>query len=408
MEHTEETQETLTGRAPAPAPRWLRALCDREWKIPAPIAFELDGERWIAAVTHCQAVAIRSDAEADEAPADIAEKLRAWLSQPTPLRLPRDAIRVAISRPLPSEGCKDEWPIEIDGATFNARLLRRALRHLPVGDEVAVSETVTSEDGDRPPIFAGDGWRIALMPLVPLAKHAPRALLARFRRDGDRIVLDAPQSREAPAPKPIAAKPPAPAKPAPLADAPTVPMERDPMLASIAPIPNVTEAPIAVATSPTPPVVELPDLRVDVPRIELGASSLRVYVAAAKQLVVVARDAVSMLRDDACIHVVSRWQHKVEEGQDDPADDATMTAILRENLEDLRKADIVLAFTTRDAGRGVYGEIGRALAMGKLVVWSLERGGRCQDIADERVIVATTDEKAIQTVRTLAAWRRAA
>src|SRR5690606_4488245 len=138
------------------------------------------------------------------------------------------------------------------------------------------------------------------------------------------------------------------------------------------------------------------------------AVTLRVYVAAAKKLVVHARAAAEELRTDERVAIVSRWQDIVEEGAEDPLDYAKLKGILAENLTDLRSCDVVLALTCSDAGRGVYGEIGRALELGKLVVWSLERGGRCQDIADHSVIEAPTDAQAIQIVRTLAAWRRAA
>lgn len=200
------------------------------------------------------------------------------------------------------------------------------------------------------------------------------------------------------------------ATPAPIAEAQTV--TRDPMLASIVPIADAADSAsrdakaakvVAELTIPDPAAV-----RAITDALNEMARRLRVYVAAAKTLVVHARAAADELRLDERICVGSRWHDILEEGAGDPLDYAALKRILSDNLDDLRSCDVVLALTCRDAGRGVYGEIGRALEMGKLVVWSLQRGGRCQDLADERVIEAPTDAQAIQIVRTLAAWREAA
>src|SRR5690606_30526846 len=51
-----------------------------------------------------------------------------------------------------------------------------------------------------------------------------------------------------------------------------------------------------------------------------NAVTLRVYVAAAKKLVVHARAAAEELQLDDRIAVVSRWQNVVEEGAEDPLD----------------------------------------------------------------------------------------
>lgn len=123
----------------------------------------------------------------------------------------------------------------------------------------------------------------------------------------------------------------------------------------------------------------------------------RVYIAAPKAEVMRALDMAALLESYG-LEVVSRWHDIVKPGDLDPADYSDARALLEANLADLRSADAVLSLTCPCHGRGVYTEIGRALERGLPVVWSLEREGRSIDWTDPRVLLAWSDESAVETL----------
>lgn len=128
---------------------------------------------------------------------------------------------------------------------------------------------------------------------------------------------------------------------------------------------------------------------------------MRVYIAAPKMLVEVAKWLARRLRDMGLV-VVSTWHEVVQEGQQDPEDVCTRREVLDTNLRELLSADAVLALTSDDAGRETYVEIGRALAYGKRIVWSLERGGNALSSSDHDVTTTLTDDEAIQRLQVIA------
>lgn len=208
------------------------------------------------------------------------------------------------------------------------------------------------------------------------------------------------EAKEAAAP--VVAKP----KPAPLADVPTVPMGPEPALSEDKPIPyRLTEPPheaVAAATAEAlASITPLPDVK---PR----AGALRVYIAAPKAEVMRARRVAALLRASEGVQVMSKWHDIIDEGAEDPAAYAELKGVLDANMGDLMPSHIVLALTLKGYGAGVYGEIGRAIAWKKQVIWSIERGGTSQDFSDDRVIASPTDDDAIRTIRALSEWRRAA
>lgn len=133
-------------------------------------------------------------------------------------------------------------------------------------------------------------------------------------------------------------------------------------------------------------------------------SPLRVYVAAPKTQVLRARELAAKL-PELGIEVASRWHSKVEPTDRDPDDQGEARHLLEENLGDLKSAHVVLALTAENEGRGVYTEIGRALAQGKVVVWSLQKDGRALDWVDPLVWHAWTDGGAVRTLEALSRMR---
>lgn len=79
--------------------------------------------------------------------------------------------------------------------------------------------------------------------------------------------------------------------------------------------------------------------------------------------------------------VVSRWHRWVgEAGQtSDPVDDTAREHILESNLEDLNRADVVVALTQVGTPRATFCEIAWALGNGLPVVWvsGPQGAGRC-------------------------------
>lgn len=127
---------------------------------------------------------------------------------------------------------------------------------------------------------------------------------------------------------------------------------------------------------------------------------MRVYIAAPKLLVEVAKEMALRLRSMGLV-VVSTWHEVVQEGQQDPEDVCARREVLDTNLRELLSADAVLALTSDDAGRETYVEIGRALEMGKLVVWSIARGGDALSSSDPSVTTTRTDDEAIQRLQAI-------
>lgn len=125
---------------------------------------------------------------------------------------------------------------------------------------------------------------------------------------------------------------------------------------------------------------------------------MRVYIAAPKGLVVVAKRMAARLRTLGFV-VVSTWHETVQEGQQDPESFHARKEVLDTNVAELLSADVVLALTSDDAGRETYVEIGRALAYGKRIVWSLERGGNALSSSDHDVTTTLTDDEAIQRIQ---------
>jgi len=121
---------------------------------------------------------------------------------------------------------------------------------------------------------------------------------------------------------------------------------------------------------------------------------LRVYIAAPKLEVRRAKAMAELLMASG-IRVVSTWHDFVCEGDQDPSEYPAARRVLCANMRALRNADVVLALTCEQGGRGVYTEIGRALERGTSVVWSVEKDGRAIDWADCRVASVPTDEAAI-------------
>lgn len=101
---------------------------------------------------------------------------------------------------------------------------------------------------------------------------------------------------------------------------------------------------------------------------------MRVYIAAPKALVLVARLLAKKLRELG-FEVVSTWHDTMKEGASDPVWYFERVQILETNLAELSRAEVMLALTSDDAGRETYIEIGRALERGIPIAWSLERGG---------------------------------
>lgn len=125
---------------------------------------------------------------------------------------------------------------------------------------------------------------------------------------------------------------------------------------------------------------------------------LCVYVAAPKAEIVRALNMVLRLRGIPGVTIVSRWHDVYVEGTPDPDAHAEAERLLRDNVADLRRADLLVALTSETDGRGTYCEIGRALEREIDVVWSLERGGRALDWADQRVLPVYSDDAAAALV----------
>lgn len=94
---------------------------------------------------------------------------------------------------------------------------------------------------------------------------------------------------------------------------------------------------------------------------------VRVYVACPLTEVAIACLIASNL-STARYEVTSTWHGVVKDGRES-ADPDMRRLILRQNLQDLARADMVVAWTASGKPKGTYGEIGRACAAGKPVVW---------------------------------------
>lgn len=102
------------------------------------------------------------------------------------------------------------------------------------------------------------------------------------------------------------------------------------------------------------------------------------YVASALSEAHVARLLVRSI-SAAGLRVVSRWHDAVTPGQCDPTDPHTRWGVLTDNLADLRRADVVVAYTATGTPRATFAEIGYALCLALPVVWLIGPGGegRC-------------------------------
>ena len=127
---------------------------------------------------------------------------------------------------------------------------------------------------------------------------------------------------------------------------------------------------------------------------------MRVYIAAPKRLVELAKRMAARLRTLGFV-VVSSWHEVLQEGQQDPESFHARKEALDTNLRELVSADAVLALTSDGEGRETYVEIGRALELGLAVVWSLERGGDALSSSDSSVTTTMTDDEAIQRLQVI-------
>lgn len=99
----------------------------------------------------------------------------------------------------------------------------------------------------------------------------------------------------------------------------------------------------------------------------MGNRRLRVYMAASRDVAGQA-DAIARQLTEANLEVVSRW-HVNETKLVDPSSLTVRSDILSANLDDLSKADVVVALMDRGSPRATYAEIGWALANRQYVVW---------------------------------------
>jgi len=97
-------------------------------------------------------------------------------------------------------------------------------------------------------------------------------------------------------------------------------------------------------------------------------TKLRVYMAASRDVAGDADQLAGRLAVRAGVEVVSRW-HVNETKLVDPTSPSVRSDILRANLDDLKRADVVVALMDRGAPRATYAEIGYALADGQWVIW---------------------------------------
>lgn len=106
----------------------------------------------------------------------------------------------------------------------------------------------------------------------------------------------------------------------------------------------------------------------------MTSRSKRVYIAAPKQATARALAAAAALRAGGAT-VVSTWHDTYDGISADPPDYSACRRIMGQNLLDMAHASYVLALTDKEHGRECYVEIGRALAEGRTVVFSAQRGG---------------------------------
>lgn len=87
--------------------------------------------------------------------------------------------------------------------------------------------------------------------------------------------------------------------------------------------------------------------------------------------------------------VTSRWHDMVVANEVDPTDDEKRKQILAMNLEDLDRADVVVALVDNPARepKATYGEITYALAKGKPVAWLHGPNGEGRNIFDAHALV---------------------
>lgn len=138
-------------------------------------------------------------------------------------------------------------------------------------------------------------------------------------------------------------------------------------------------------------------------------TKVRVYVAGSRDIAGQADRLADFLRSDE-VEITSKW-HVNETKLVDPSDGDVRRKILRSNLEDLEKADFVVALMTSGKPKATYAEIGYALAEGKPVVWigpvESEDPLACIFDAHDNVVRVDTFEKARDGVRAYAARERA-
>jgi nucleoside 2-deoxyribosyltransferase len=113
---------------------------------------------------------------------------------------------------------------------------------------------------------------------------------------------------------------------------------------------------------------------------------VRIYVAAALGEAHVARLIANVLANHGYA-VCSHWHGLCLVSE--VTDPRARRECLAENLADLTRCDVVVAWTAAGVPRATYGEIGYALALGKRVVWIQgERAeGACIFDADPGVVI---------------------
>ncbi len=130
---------------------------------------------------------------------------------------------------------------------------------------------------------------------------------------------------------------------------------------------------------------------------------MNIYVASPVTEAMIAEMIAFALRS-AGHQVTSTWHRDVVSGQDPYAVYGKREA-LKTNLQDMHRADVMVAWTGSGVGKGTYGEIGRFLAQGKPVVWvqgSEGLGGSIDD-ADPGVTVVKSarEEDVLRALRGL-------
>lgn len=127
---------------------------------------------------------------------------------------------------------------------------------------------------------------------------------------------------------------------------------------------------------------------------------MKVYVAAPLlQLARALRAARELERRG--VEVVSHWHDELF-ASGAPIADADHAGerrrALAQNRADLTAAHAALVLTDDECGRSTYAEVGEMVRMGKPIVWSAERGGRCLYDSAPGVLVVETDDEAIASL----------